>query len=85
MKGEFKSAKDNEVRFKEGLQEAVEQVVAHNTPQWISVDELQEFFWQHICNSCDCENGPECPEGTDGCFALTLAEELNKKWCPIQQ
>lgn len=45
----------------------------------ISIEELHKFFWEWICNSCDCENYPECPENTDGCFALTLAQELYNK------
>ena len=44
-----------------------------------SEDELHKFFWRMICNSCDCDNYPECPDGTDGCFAQTLAQEL-RKW-----
>jgi len=36
------------------------------------------FVWQELCGGCDCENGPECPEGTDGCIAQTIAEAVAK-------
>lgn len=46
------------------------------------MNEIQEkianVVWRHLCNCCDCENYPECPEGTDGCIADTIAENAIK-------
>lgn len=45
----------------------------------MSVKEIRNIIWKLLCNGCDCENYPECPEGTNGCIADTLAKAIHKK------
>jgi len=39
--------------------------------------DLELLIREQACNGTqDCENGPECPEGSDGCFAINLADDV---------
>ncbi len=39
-------------------------------------EEITKIVWSELCNSCDCENYPECPEGTDGCISSDIAKAI---------
>jgi len=56
--------------------EAADEILSLIREKVPTEDDLFRLFWRKLCNSCDCENYPECPEGTEGCIADTLAKGI---------
>lgn len=62
----------SEEKFKEGIKKSQEfyDNVDPETKTFILLRQL-------LCNgTTDCENSPECPEGTDGCHVQNLIDEI---------
>lgn len=46
-------------------------------PKPLDVAAMTDAIWQTCCDSCDCENYPECPIGYEkGCIAEDAAEAI---------
>jgi hypothetical protein len=41
-------------------------------------ERIIQTVWKRKCNSCDCENAPECPENETECIAIKMADNIVK-------